>query len=141
MTKEQTNEEFYSRPGVTFIDLDTCYVIGCPDPTIDHDFYIDYETVDPRHDGGTLGPMTKRVYDPITGNVPIALRHWWHSVGSGYTRENSEYILLPKVAQNMCEYELSRVGKDEDGKTYHDYSRLETFSLMLAELKHHNLLL
>ena len=137
---EQTKAERYSRPGVTFIDIDTCYVVGCPAPIIDHDFYGYYETVDPRHDGGNMGPMTKRVYDPITGNVPIALRHWWHSVGSHYTREDSEYILVPNVAQNMCEYELSRVGIDDDSVMYYNHSRLETFTLMLAELKHHNLL-
>ena len=39
----------------------------------------------------------------------------------------------------MCEYELSRVGIDDDGLTYSNTSRLETFSLMLDELKHYNL--
>jgi hypothetical protein len=135
-----SDSERFSRPGVTFIDIDTCYVIGCPAPIIDHEFYSDYETVDPRHDGGYIGVMTKRVYDPITGNVPIALRHNWHSVGSHYTREESEYILVPSVAEEMCKYELSRVGVDEDGQIYRETSRLETFSLMLAELKHHNLI-
>jgi len=135
-----SDSERFSRPGVTFIDIDTCYVIGCPAPIIDHEFYADYETVDPRHDGGSIGVMTKRVYDPITGNIPIAFRHNWHSVGSHYTREQSEYVLVPSMAKAQCEYELSRVGIDEDGRTYSETSRLETFSMMLAELKHHNLI-
>ena len=130
----------WERPGVTFIDMETCYVVGCPSPRIDHEWYNDWKAVDPRHDGLIHNPITRRVLDDITGNHPIAFRHWWHSVGSGHTREQSEYVLVPSVAQSMCDYELSRVGLDDDGGTYRKCSRLETFSVMLAELKHHNLI-
>ena len=128
------------RHGIAFIDFDTCYVIGCPAPKIDPDFYYSWQLVDPKNDGLDITPMTRRVFDPITGTDPIAFRHWWHSVGSGYTGEQSEYVLVPSVAKAQCEYELSRVGIDDDGRTYREVSRLETFSLMLAELKHHNLI-
>ncbi len=128
------------RSGITFIDMETCYVVGCPAPRIDHEFYSDYESVDPKMDGFRFSGMTRRVLDPITGNYPIAFRHWWHSVGSGYTGEQSEYVLVPNVAESMCDYELSRVGIDEDGRIYRQVSRLETFTFMLAELKHHNLI-
>ena len=127
------------RAGIRFIDIETCYVEGCPSPHIDHEWYPNWKNADPRHDGEQHQPITRSVFNPATDKKTIGLRHWWHSVGSGYTGEQSEYILDPEVAKSMCEYELSRVGIDEDGRTYSHTSRLETFSLMLDELKHYNL--
>ena len=128
------------RHGITFIDMETCYVDGCPAPTIAHEWYPSVPTVDPRHDGEKHCAISRHVYDPITDKRPLAFRHWWHSVGSGYTGEQSEYVLVPSVAKAQCEYELSKVGIDDDGRTYNRVSRLETFSLMLAELYHHDLI-
>jgi hypothetical protein len=128
------------RAGVIFVEMETCYVENCPSPHIDHDWYSNWKNIDPRHDGEEHGAINRRVLDVVTGNHPIAFRHWWHSVGSGYTGEQSEYILNPETAKSMCEYELSRVGIDEDGRIYRETSRLETFSLMLGELKHYDLI-
>ena len=128
------------RAGTIFVDWETCYVANCPSPHIDHDWYYNWESIDPRHDGEKHEAINRRVLDVVTGNHPIAFRHWWHSVASGYTGEESEYILNPETARTMCEYELSRVGIDEDGPIYRETSRLETFSLMLDELKHYNLI-
>ncbi len=128
------------RAGTIFVDWETCYVANCPSPHIDHDWYYNWESIDPRHDGMVHQTVMRRVLNPLTGKYPIAFRHRWHGVSSGRTGEETEYILNPQIAKSMCEYELSRVGIDEDGPIYRETSRLETFSLMLAELKHYNLI-
>ena len=128
------------RAGVIFVDVETCYVANCPSPHIDHDWYPNWKNVDPRHDGMEHQVIMRRVLNPLTGKRQIAFRHRWHGVNSTRTGEQTEYILNPQVAKSMCEYELSRVGIDEDGPIYSKTSRLETFSLILDELKHYNLI-
>ena len=117
------------RAGVIFVDVETCYVANCPSPHIDHDWYPEEHQT-----------LMRKVLTPFTGKRPVAFRHRWHGVGSGRTGEQTEYILDPQVAKSMCEYELSRVGIDEAGPIYSKTSRLETFSLILDELKHYNLI-
>lgn len=120
------------RSGVDFIDTETCYVVGCPAPRIDHDFYHDYIAVE-------RSACTRRVLDRTTGYKPIAFRHWWHSVPSGFTGEQSEYVLIPSIAKSQSEYELDQA-KTESWSTYLRISRQEFFTLVLSELKHYQLI-
>ena len=128
------------RSGIDFINMETCYVVGCPEPRIDHEFYNDYIAIDPKMDGYQFAAMTRRVLDRNTGNKPIAFRHWWHSIPSGFTGEQSEYVLIPRVAQSQSDYELEKAKIEPDGRTYSRVSRKEFFTLVLAELKHHHLI-
>ena len=133
---------------ILWVAYDVCFVIGCPTPKLDLDWYYnelneDAKITDMRHDGETWQPITKRV-DDREGNTKLGHRHWWHGVPSGYTGEHTEYIINPNMARIAAEYELQEVEKigREDTGSYgsRNPSREATFLIHLAELRHDELI-